>query len=214
MNEMIGKKYGLLTIEKPYNGSNKRFVCKCECGNIRIAYVSQLETGIKSCGCLSKKMFTGNSKTRLYGIWANMKKRCYIKTNPCYKHYGGRGIKMCDEWIGENGFDSFREWSMNHGYSDELTIDRIDVNGNYEPSNCRWITWKEQHDNTRRTVRIEVDGVTKTALEWSLVYGVNPKNITRRIREGIDPKIAVTVKNTRYYTLEKKRQQWNDENRK
>ena len=152
--DITGNKYGKLTVIKfdHSNDGNSYWLCKCECGKETVARGSHLKTGnTKSCGCLSN---TRNVKhnltyTRLYKTWTNMKGRCYNKKDKNYKHYGGRGIKICDEW--RNNFINFYNWSITHGYRDDLTIDRIDVNGNYEPENCRFITIKEQQSNKRNS---------------------------------------------------------------
>ena len=130
---------------------------------------------------MSDKRFKhGMIHTRLYSIWHCMKVRCYIKSCLSYKNYGGRGIKICDEW--KNDFISFYNWSLANGYKDNLTIDRIDVNGNYEPSNCRWVSKKEQ-DNNRRTNRfIEYNGIKKTIQQWAEEKGINTYTLRKRIR--------------------------------
>jgi hypothetical protein len=111
-----------------------------------------------------------------------MKGRCYSENDVSYPLYGGRGIKMCDEW--RDNADAFIEWALKNGYSDELSIDRIDVNGNYEPSNCRWATDIEQANNKRTTVRITYGGVTRSAREWSEITGIDQRKLTRRVRDG------------------------------
>lgn len=129
---------------------------------------------------------------RLYSIWHNMKSRCYYRKSEKYKDYGGRGIIVCDEW--RNNFQAFYDWAMSHGYADDLTIDRKDVNGNYEPSNCRWVTQKEQHNNTRKNHYITYNGETKTAAEWARQYGIHRCVLNNRIRRGWNFEKAISVK--------------------
>lgn len=124
----------------------------------------------------------GLTKTRLYRIWADMKKRCSSTHYAHYDRYGGRGISVCDEW--ENDFTAFYKWSIENGYGDSLSIDRINVDGNYEPSNCRWVTSKEQHRNTSKTIWLEHNGEIKPLVQWCEELGVNPTIARDRYGNG------------------------------
>lgn len=127
----------------------------------------------------------GKRKTRLYRIWANIKTRCTNENDPHYERYGGRGITVCDEW--KNDFKAFYDWSMSNGYADDLTIDRINNNGNYEPSNCRWVTIKEQNQNKRNVVLITYDGETHNVTEWAQILRLGHDTIRQRYRKGWTP---------------------------
>lgn len=116
--------------------------------------------------------------TRLFKIWGGMIERCYREKHPHYKSYGGRGIAVCDEWQGEQGFYRFSEWATANGYADNLTIDRINNDGNYEPNNCRWITIKEQMSNKRTNHWVNVNGERLTITQCSEQYGI-PKSTVR-----------------------------------
>ena len=122
------------------------------------------------------------SKTRLFRIWCNMRQRCRNKNKPDYKYYGGKGITVCEEW--EKSFLAFKEWADNNGYNDTLTIDRIDVNGNYEPSNCKWSMRRDQTINRTASPKITYKGTTKYAAEWADEIGISSKLITERLRKG------------------------------
>lgn len=124
----------------------------------------------------------GLCKTRLYSIYMNMKTRCYNKNNSHYKYYGKRGIKVCNEWL--HDFQAFYDWSMSNGYNDNLTIDRINVDGNYEPDNCRWITQHDQCYNTRYNVYLTYNGKTQTMKEWADELGIKLGTISYRYRKG------------------------------
>lgn len=124
----------------------------------------------------------GMARTRLYRSWTNMRNRCNREKDREYKHYGGKGIKVCDEW--KNDFKPFMEWALSNGYNDTLTIDRINVDGNYEPDNCRWITRKEQNNNMTSNVRLTHNGITHNLKEWSVITGISYPTLQGRIRRG------------------------------
>lgn len=151
--DLTGNKYGKLTVISRAANIRGRtaFRCLCECGGECIVTSDSLKQGkTKSCGCIRK---TGNRKShgmshsKIYNSWRAMHERCRLKTHKEYKNYGGRGIKVCEEW---RSFEPFYQWSLKNGYSEGLTIDRIDVDGNYEPQNCRWITIQQQQKNKQK----------------------------------------------------------------
>ena len=154
INNLLGMKFGRWTVlERAKNRyGNAYWVCKCDCGTVKEVCGSFLVTGkSKSCGCLKKELCSikhtkhGFSKDKLYSVYNGIKDRCFRKNNPSYKYYGAIGITMCGEWRGN--FMSFYNWAIKNGYKNGLTIDRINNDGNYEPSNCRWATMKEQRLN-------------------------------------------------------------------
>lgn len=124
----------------------------------------------------------GKSSTRLYRTWTRMKTRCYNKKFQHYKSYGGRGIKVCDEWL--HDFMAFYNWAVSHGYNDNLTIDRIDVNGDYEPNNCRWLTNEEQQNNKRNNIHLTYKGKTQTISQWANELGIKRDLIWSRYQRG------------------------------
>lgn len=132
---------------------------------------------------VGKKMsyLHGKTNTRLFRIWAHIKDRCFNINNDAYKNYGARGITMCAEW--SSSFISFYNWAKNNGYQENLTIDRIDNNKNYYPENCRWITMKEQHRNTRRNTYLFFNGETRCVSEWCEILGINKNTVLSRIRK-------------------------------
>lgn len=187
----IGNKYGMLTVVSVYEGCKEgvhdKFLCKCECGNEAVVQAGHLlSSHTKSCGCIQKKVASerlkthGKAHTKIYEIWSALKSRCNNPNNKRYNKYGGRGIKVCDEW--NKSFEAFYNWSINNGYSDTLSIDRIDVNGNYEPSNCRWTTNKEQCRNRTNNFNITYKEQTKTLSEWAEVLGISYKILYQRIK--------------------------------
>lgn len=139
----------------------------------------------------------GKSTTKLHRVWWGIIERCCKSYNKSYTEYGGRGITVCDEW--RNDFQAFYDWAMASGYNEGLTIDRINVNGNYEPSNCRWVTQSENSRNRRTARIIECNGVSLSLVEWSEITGLHPDTITERIKSGWSIEEALTIKkNGRY----------------
>lgn len=186
----------LTVIERVKNSARgqTRWRCLCSCGGEVVGLGYRIRSGrIKSCGCIKAvpEFRHGETKTRLYRIWADMKSRCTLPTAKYYKNYGGRGIKICDEW--SNDFVIFREWAYANGYADDLTIDRIDSNGNYEPSNCRWATWKEQENNTSHNVVITYNDKTMTLHQWSECLNIPYDTLrTRVVKRGWEIERAFT----------------------
>lgn len=134
----------------------------------------------------------GMRNTRLYDIWRSMKQRCYNPKTNRYKKYGGRGITVCDEW--KDNFQSFYDWAMSNGYSDDLSIDRIDPNGNYESNNCRWATAKQQANNRTNNNIIEFNGEVHTLAQWSEITGIKMATIGARLQKGWSVSDALTIK--------------------
>lgn len=192
MKDIIGETFGrLIVLEKARKNNRNGFLCKCLCGNITFASGHQLRSGAKkSCGCLQREVgkinFTkhGESNSRLYEVWVGMKKRCYNSNSPAYKNYGGRGITVCDEW--KDNYTAFRDFMLGLGYDDSLpfrsqTLERINVNGNYEPNNCKLVSMKEQNVNRRNNHYVTYKGETKTITEIANEHGLEVENLLNRI---------------------------------
>lgn len=190
--DLTGQKFGkLIVIERAENTKDGRacWLCKCKCGEFVTAIGKDLRRGhTKSCGCLQREKAIqtgkmrkthGKTKTKLFDVWHSMKQRCYYCKSSEYHNYGGRGITVCDEWL--HDFQAFYEWAMANGYADNLTIDRIDVDGNYEPSNCRWVTMKEQQNNKRNNHLLTYKGETHTLSEWARIKHINKNTLRGRI---------------------------------
>ena len=185
-------RFGRLTVIKrnrdKFIGKRKyvMWLCKCDCGNVVTVYATHLQQGrCKSCGCLKREKLIkrntthGLSNTRLYQIYADMKDRCYNQNNSCYKDYGGRGIVVCNEWL--NSFRNFYDWSIANGYKKSLTIDRIDVDGDYTSDNCRWSIQVEQQNNKRNNHLLTYNGETKTLSQWAKELGIKGVTLSARI---------------------------------
>ena len=191
MQNLIGYKFGRLVVLQ-WQGKNKQgnntWLCECECGNKVVVRTADLNNGhTKSCGCLSKDSFraviTKHEKrnTRLYSVWANMRTRCNNPSAERFDQYGGRGITICKEW---ERFETFYDWAMANGYSNDLSIDRIDNSKGYSPNNCRWASSAEQNSNTRRNHLITSDGKTQTMTQWAEEIGIPARTLESRLNRS------------------------------
>lgn len=205
--DLTGKRFGRLVVlcRKGSQRGRVTWKCQCDCGNIAIVQGRHLVSGLtQSCGCLFRERASesnkkhGLSKSRIYGVLESMKTRCYNPDSKNYKHYGGRGIKICPEWLGDNGSENFIKWAYENGYDEnakhgKCTIERIDVNGDYEPSNCRWASMKEQSYNKRNNVILEYKGERLTLKEASEKYGINPHLIYSRLNNNWSVEDALQI---------------------
>lgn len=203
--DITNKRFGKLTAIKKDNsrisGSQKRcfWIFKCDCGKEKsILKYSVVIGNTQSCGCEQKEKTSraskkhGLSNSRLYQCWLDMKHRCYLKSVKEYKNYGGRGIKVCKEWLDKNlGSNNFINWALKNGYKDNLTLDRIDVNGNYCPENCRWATYKQQANNTTKNNKITINGITKSLGEWCKILKVCRNTYYYRKSNGLSDEDAL-----------------------
>jgi len=198
--DLTGQKFGRLTVLNFASYDKKAHIakwkCLCDCGKVTEVRTCHLRSShTQSCGCLRDDKTSARSKThgkkytRLYSIWCAMRQRCGNRNCINYYLYGGRGIKVCESW--DNDFIVFYEWAMNNGYADNLTIDRIDSNGNYEPSNCRWSNMQTQQNNKRNNAFITVNGETHTLAEWGRMKSLKRDVIRSRIKRGWEPEEAV-----------------------
>lgn len=189
--DLTGRKYGMLSVKELRGVVKSRRIwhCICDCGNHKDVREDSLKKYTRSCGCKIKEKAKekgkgathGKSHTRLYGIWGGMKTRCYNPHDTGYKYYGERGITVCNEWL--NDFEAFYKWAMQNGYADNLTIDRIDVNGNYEPSNCCWATRREQRINQRQK-EVTYNNEKHTLLEWADITGIKYDTLLWRYKHN------------------------------
>ncbi len=193
--DLTGQRFGRLVVidQAPSDKAGHTcWNCLCDCGRKTVVAGIKLKSGqIVSCGCKrdESRIRHGKYHTRLYTIWGNMKQRCGNPRNTSFRRYGGRGIKVCQEWA--NSFEAFYKWAMAHGYADNLQIDRIDNDGDYTPDNCRWIPQSENLNHTSRNVFITIDGDKKTVAEWAKITGVNEKTIRNRLKAGKSPEDAI-----------------------
>lgn len=174
--DLTGQRFGrLVVIERASHvGRRTAWKCLCDCGNTCTVQTYLLRgRNTSSCGCLHKQRLLLANQThketgsRLHRIWTNMKSRCHNPKATGFQSYGGRGIRVCDEW---NSYENFRDWALSNGYNDDLTIDRIDVNGNYCPENCRWLSKLEQERNRRNSLTFEGKSLTQWAKDLNVPY--------------------------------------------
>lgn len=195
VKDLTGEIFGKLTVIGLVQKDSRKtyWYCKCECGNIKQVRSDSLQCGaIKSCGCLKKEQDKINlgrtthdlSDQKIYKIWQGIKSRCYNKNNNSYCNYGERGIIMCDEW--KNDFISFYNWALTSNYAEHLTIERIDVNGNYEPSNCKFADIKEQCNNRRTNIKITIGNKTLTLTQWCEFFEIDYGTVIARYRRNSD----------------------------
>lgn len=188
----IGDKFHRLTVVRegeirvfPSKQKTRTWWCRCECGREILATQRNLISGnTKRCVHCAKTKH-GESKTHLYQTWLNIKQRCYNPKFSKFEYYGGRGIIVCDEW--KRSYEAFRDWALSNGYEDGLTIDRIDNDGNYEPSNCRWVTMKVQNNNKKQrggAVSIVFNGEEIKLIDLAKKLGINYQTLYWRYRNN------------------------------
>lgn len=194
--DLTGQRFGKLIVQKRLSNTkygSAIWLCRCDCGNEVEAIGSNLRSGKHlSCGCLKlqkaierissyNKIHASQRNKRIFRIWVHMRQRCENPKSDSYVWYGMRGISVCDDW---HTFENFEQWALKNGYAPNLTIDRIDVNGDYTPKNCRWITMKEQAYNRRDNQRLSFNGKTLTITEWARLLGCSYTCIYYRIKAG------------------------------
>ena len=200
--DIAGKRFGRLTAIRIDAGKsdshNKFWICKCDCGRESSVSRSNLVSGATaSCGskrCRNVRKIHGGSNERLYNVWVDMRGRCASPQNINYSRYGGRGIKVCPEW--DKSYLAVRDWALATGYDEtaprgQCTIDRIDVNGNYCPKNCRWADITMQNRNKRTSRNIKCFGETKMLSEWAAEYGISPETLAKRLDGGMSIETAL-----------------------
>lgn len=208
LENLVGQQFNYLEVirrDENKHGQCAYWVCLCHrCGNKISVASTKLKNGhTKSCGCLHPTSdVQGQSRDRLYGIWIKMKHRCYNQKDKHYKNWGARGIRICAEWL-EN-YNNFRDWALANGYKDDLSINRIDNDGDYCPENCEWTTLHEQSKNTRKTVYITVNDFTMCQIDWAIKLSMSKyshtKTIINKLKKvyGIDTIIHIKKGDTEY----------------
>ena len=204
--DLTGVRFGrLVAIELDDQAIGRsRWVCQCDCGSRKSYVTSNLKRGTtRSCGCLQRELLAKRSsshggyanKDPLYNVWHGIRKRCNCPTSHNYKDYGGRGIKCVDEW---NDFATFRDWAVSSGYQNGLSIDRIDVDGDYSPENCRWATNTQQQNNKRNNRRMYYNGEVHTVKEWAGILEIKYQTLYANAkRHNFD--LESTLKSIRAY---------------
>lgn len=195
--DKTGRTYGKLTVISKYGTIRKRTIwnCLCECGNTVKVDGSNLENNTRSCGCSKYEhaIIHGGYKSQEYSSWKAMKSRCYNEKHEEYSNYGGRGIKVCDRWLGVNGFALFLE-DMGKRPTSKHTIERKDNNGMYEPDNCIWANRMEQARNKRTNNILEYKGIKLTVTDWAIKVGIKPVTLFIRLSRGWGVEKALETK--------------------
>lgn len=199
--DLTGQVFGRLTVLERVKSTSTNYaiwMCKCSCGKTKIVRSCHLRSGTTtSCGCYQKEIASkvnsthNSSKTRIYNEWSHMKKRCYWKNYKGRKYYADKGIEVCDEW--KNSFETFKNWALNNGYSDDLTLDRIDINKNYEPGNCRWTNKFVQSNNRSINRIVEYHGEKGVYEGMCRKLNVNQTTIRSRMKKGYSFEDAVDM---------------------
>lgn len=212
--DITGQRFGrLVVLEFAYKTKRRQsfWKCQCDCGNTTYVYGGHLKTGhTTSCGCRLNEIKeniknlnykNGLSTSRIHNVYCDMVNRCKNENVSSYKYYGKKGINVCSEWLGENGFDNFYQWSISNGYKEEIengrnkwTIDRIDSNKDYSPENCRWVDIYTQANNKSTNVFLTYNGKTQTATQWSKEVGISSYTILHRKKRGWSDEKALTAK--------------------
>lgn len=198
---IAGKRYGKLSVVR--RSGEKSWLCVCDCGKVLAAiHSSNLYSGnTRSCGCAKRardaRSLSGKCK-RLYQVWYAMKLRCNDKKDYHYPWYGERGISVCSEW---ESYDRFVDWAMSSGYTDDMTIDRVDNDKGYSPDNCRWATRIQQANNTSRNVKLNHNGEDHTMAEWARIKNMPYSMLKKRIRRGWSADKALTEPSVRQEIL-------------
>ena len=187
--DLSGEKFGRLTVIERIGSTNNQkslFLCKCECGNEVNVVGGNLKSGTsKSCGCLKmekKKKPNSEIRRKIKTVYYGMVSRCTNERNKQYKDYGGRGIKVCEEWILSS--DAFVEWAIENGYNIGLSIDRIDNNEDYCPHNCRWVDYYAQANNTRKNHYVEYDNKKMTVSQFARTINANIRKVNYLVNKG------------------------------
>ncbi|MEW9122684.1 MAG: hypothetical protein AB2421_08220 [Thermotaleaceae bacterium] len=184
--DLAGMKFGKLQVLNRYIGTEKKgwyWDCLCDCGTLSAKDGYRLLSGkTKSCGCISRDRKIKKQQKRLYHIWLTMEESCHTLNSIDYINYGARGLRVCNDW--SNNFLSFYQWATANGYTEKSTLDLMNLDGCYEPSNCRWVTNKQQGIATRNNCHITINGQTKTITEWAELAGINPRLLRYRVVKG------------------------------
>lgn len=194
-DQYIGKRFGRVTVVSYYDSfkGHGRYKCICDCGNERLYIGTELKR-TQNPACFECKLSNtykhGMTGTKIHNTWLNMLQRCENPNSTSFHLYGERGIKVCDEW---HDFQIFYKWASENGYKETLSIDRIDVNGNYEPDNCRWATIEQQANNKRTTRYVEYNGKNQSLSIWCKELGLKYKLIYGRLRKGWSVKDAFEI---------------------